>query len=62
MQSTRISTGPFENEEVEPVQPFQMSIYQNNVHTKDLSRLHFEDEPRVQPSSEGPTAPHTFFL
>ena len=25
-----------------------MNIYQNNTDRKDISRLHFEDEPRVQ--------------
>ena len=38
----------FENKEVEPVEPVQMNIYQINTYRKDLSRLHFDDEPRVQ--------------
>ena len=37
-----------ENKEVEPVEPVQMNIYQSNTYRKDLSRLHFDDEPRVQ--------------
>ena len=28
-----------------PVQPVQMNIYQNNNYRKDLSWLHFNDEP-----------------
>ena len=35
-----------ENEEVEPFQPIQMNIYQSNIYRKDLSWLHFDDEPR----------------
>ena len=38
----------FENKEVEPVEPVQMNIYQINTYRKDLSWLHFDDEPRVQ--------------
>ena len=34
--------------EVKPFQPVQMSIYQSNTYRKDLSWLHFIDEPRVQ--------------
>ena len=34
--------------EVEPVEPVQMNIYQSNTYRKDLSWLHFDDEPRVQ--------------
>ena len=34
--------------EVEPVQPIQMNFYQSNTYRKDLSRLHFNNEPRVQ--------------
>ena len=37
-----------ENKEVEPVEPDQMNIYQSNTYRKDLSWLHFDDEPRVQ--------------
>ena len=34
--------------EVEPVGPVQMKIYQSNTCRKDLSWVHFDDEPRVQ--------------
>ena len=34
--------------EVDPVEPVQMHIYQSNIYRKDLSWLHFNDEPRVQ--------------
>ena len=37
-----------ENTEMEPVDPAQMNIYQSNNFKKDLSWLHFDDEPRVQ--------------
>ena len=37
-----------ENKEVEPVEPVQTNIYQSNTYRKDLSWLHFDDEPRVQ--------------
>ena len=37
-----------ENKEVEPVQSVHMNIYQSNNYRKDLSWLHFDDEPRVQ--------------
>ena len=37
-----------ENNEVEPVKAVQMNIYQSNTYGKDLSQLHFDDEPRVQ--------------
>ena len=33
---------------MEPVEPVQMNIYQRNTYRKDLSWLHFNDEPRVQ--------------
>ena len=33
---------------MEPVDPAQMNIYQSNNFKKDLSWLHFDDEPRVQ--------------
>ena len=41
---------------MEPVQPVQMNIYQSNSYRKDLSLLHFDDEPRVlrDAISEGP--------
>ena len=32
------------NKEVEPVEPVQMNIYQNNTYRKDLSWLHFKNE------------------
>ena len=38
------------NEEVEQDEPVQMKIYQSNSYRKELSWLHFEDEPRVQKS------------
>ena len=31
-----------------PVKPVQMNIYQSNTYRKDLSWLHFDDEPWVQ--------------
>ena len=34
--------------EVEPVESFQMNIYQSNNYRKDLSWLHFNCEPEVQ--------------
>ena len=37
-----------ENKEVEPVESVQMNIYQSNNYRKDLSWLHFNNEPRVQ--------------
>ena len=44
------------NEELDPVQPFKITMYQSNTCTKDLHWLmaykihwlHFDDEPRVQ--------------
>ena len=33
---------------MEPVEPVQTNIYQSNTYRKDLSWLHFSDEPRVQ--------------
>ena len=33
---------------MEPIEPAQMKIYQSNTYRKDLSWLHFDDEPRVQ--------------
>ena len=49
MQSIRITTRPpSEIKEVEPVEPVQMNIYQSNPYRKDLSWIHFNDEPRVQ--------------
>ena len=37
-----------ENKEVEPVEQVQMNIYQSNTYRKDLSVLHFDDEPGAQ--------------
>ena len=34
--------------EVEPVELVQINIYQSNTYRKELSWLHFDDEPRVQ--------------
>ena len=36
------------NKEVESAEPVQMNIYQSNIYKKDLSWLHFDDEPWVQ--------------
>ena len=47
IQQNNVQTS-IENKEVEPVEPVQMNIYQSNTYRKDLSRLHFDDEPRVQ--------------
>ena len=33
---------------MEPVEPAQMNICQSNAYRKDLSWLHFDDEPGVQ--------------
>ena len=48
MQPTRITGGLRKIEEVEPVQPVQMNIYQSNTCRKDLSWLHFDGEPMAQ--------------
>ena len=37
---------------MEPVEPVQKNIYQSNTYRKDLSRPHFDDEPRVQEKQE----------
>ena len=37
-----------EKKKVEPVEPVPKNIYQSNTYRKDLSWLHFENEPRVQ--------------
>ena len=34
--------------EVKPLEPAEMIIYQSNTYRKDLSWLYFDDEPRVQ--------------
>ena len=36
------------NKEVKPVKPIQNNIYQSNAYRKELSLLHFDDEPRVE--------------
>ena len=54
---------------MESVQPVQMNTYQSNNYKKDLSWLHFDNEPMVQErkreregegegASEGPTDQH----
>ena len=42
-----------ENKGVEPVEPVQMNIYQSNTYKKDLSWLHFDNEPKVQERQKG---------
>ena len=37
-----------ENKEKEPSEPVQMNTYQINDYRKNVTRLHFEDEPKVQ--------------
>ena len=46
MQSIRIMTS-LKKKEVQPVEPVLKNIYQSNTYRKDLSRPHFDDEPRV---------------
>ena len=36
------------NREVKPVEPVKMNIYQSNTYRKNLSCLHFDNEPSVQ--------------
>ena len=49
LETTRIkSKTSLGNKEMEPVQPVQMIIYQSKIYTKDLSWLHFDNEPRIQ--------------
>ena len=36
-----------ENKEDEPVLSVQMNIYQSNTYEKDLSQLHFYDDPKI---------------
>ena len=33
---------------MEPVQPVQLNAYQSNSYRKDLSWLHFDEEPLIQ--------------
>ena len=48
MHTIRIIRGKNnENEEVEPAHPVQMNIYQSNTYRKELSWVHFNNEPRV---------------
>ena len=37
---------------MEPVEPVQMNTFQSNTYRKDLSWLHFDNEPRVQERQE----------
>ena len=37
-----------QNKEVEPFEPIQMKVYQKHTYRKNLSWLHFDDEPRVK--------------
>ena len=37
-----------ENEELKPVKPVQMKIYQSNIYRKYLNWLHYDDDPSVQ--------------
>ena len=47
-----------ENEEVEPVQPVQMKIYQSNTYRIELSLLHLYNEPKIKKAvSERSTVP-----
>ena len=39
--------GIYQNKKVEPVEPVRMNIYQRNTYRNDLSRLHFDNEPRI---------------
>ena len=59
-----MSEASFEFTEVEPVKQVQMNIYKSNTYRKDLSWLHFDDEPRVgsrEVASEGPIVLHIHF-
>lgn len=48
IQPIRIKGGPPKSNKVEPVQPNQINIYQINTYSKDLDKLHFDNESRVQ--------------
>ena len=39
--------GIYQNKKVEPVEPVRMNICQRNTYRNDLSRLHFDSEPRI---------------
>ena len=36
------------NKAMEPGEPVKMNVYESNSYRKDLSRQHFDNEPRVQ--------------
>ena len=38
---------------MEPIEPVQMNIYKSNNYRKDLSWLHFDDEPQIQERQQG---------
>ena len=47
VQSIRtMSRPPLRNENIKPVDPIPMKIYQSNTYRKDLSCLHFHNESR----------------
>ena len=46
---------------MESVQPAEINIYQSNTYTQDLSWLHYNDKPRREATSEGPTVLYTRF-
>ena len=49
MQSIRItSRPPMRKKEVVQAEPVQFNFYKSNTYRKDLSWLHFNDEPRAQ--------------
>ena len=49
MQSIRItSRPPMRKKEVEQAEPVQFNFCKSNTYRKDLSWLHFDDEPRAQ--------------
>ena len=49
MESIRITSRPPSRiREVEPAEQVQMNIYQSNAYRKNLSWLHFNNEPRTQ--------------
>ena len=49
MQSIRITSRPLSRKrKSNHLKPVLTNIYQSNTHKKDLSRPHFDDEPRVQ--------------
>ena len=48
MQPIRTTNVPPTTEDIEPVQPVQMSIYKSNTYKKDLSWLYFRAESKFQ--------------